>query len=289
MSSEPSFADLAIEGIPFPLFPPFFFEEIPIPIDIFDTLICRYLPGRVNGWVEFDREEITPVSIRYTLRQTDLGELGTIKIYKTGNEESAMDVSSSPLITESEESSKQRRKHYTNVIMALFNFLSTDSTWKKYWKKAKEEWENKGNPTLDITSQLLIRIDMMRTELGTKLDEIKQGQSILYKYIDKKSQSTINTILGKIDDGKIDHELLVDATNSVQTILKYIQAKDNSKLEKEVIEALSNINNSMHIEIPLRQKIEFTIPLIPLLIEYKLEIGTGVDLKGLWQKLLMKK
>ena len=137
MSNETTFADLAVDGIPFPLFPPFALEEIPVPIDILDTLISRYLPGRVRGWVDFQREEITPVSIRYELSQSQLGKLGIIELFKTGDEESSLSVSTPPLSFDTNELKQRRREHNKQVIEVLFGLLSTDTTWQKYWKKAR--------------------------------------------------------------------------------------------------------------------------------------------------------
>lgn len=166
MTKEPTLAGIAAAGMPLPLTPPFILERIPIPLDILDALVERYLPGLAPGWVEFDREEITGGSVLYRMRQENLGDLGTIKLLKTGLQESAMEVRRPPLpsprdLTQEERDklaaisdpgererllsimirlirdernarARNRQKHQADVIKALFNRLARDWTWQKY-------------------------------------------------------------------------------------------------------------------------------------------------------------
>jgi len=167
MTREPTLAEIAAAGIALPLTPPFILEGIPLPLDILDALVERYLPGFAPGWVGFGREEITGGSVLYRMRQEDLGDLGTIKLLKTGPQESAMDVKRPPhplprALTQEEQDklaaisdpkerecllsimvrltwderdarARHRREHQANVIKCLFNQLARDRTWQKHW------------------------------------------------------------------------------------------------------------------------------------------------------------
>jgi hypothetical protein len=162
MTEEPTFADLASDGIPFHFIPPFGLSGIPIPLDIFDALVNRYLSGPVRNWVDFDREEVTLGSVRYDLRQLELGELGTIELFKTGVQESSMFVKSPPfpaivppkadkeerpttdvmrqMWDERDALDRKRKEHQASVIQTLFNFLAKDRAWQKHWREARDRW-----------------------------------------------------------------------------------------------------------------------------------------------------
>lgn len=161
MTEEPTFADLASDGIPFHLIPPFELSGIPIPLDIFDTLVNRYLPGLVHGWVDFNREEVTSGTVCYELRQSELGELGTIELFKTGVQELSMLVKSPPLPSvvppkadkedrpvtdvrqmwdERDALDRKRKDHQAQVIQTLFNRLAKDRAWQKHWREARDRW-----------------------------------------------------------------------------------------------------------------------------------------------------
>jgi len=103
--------------------PPFTVEALPLSLDTLDALIERYLPGEVSGWVDFEREEVTKGSVTYRMSQAQLGELGVIKIYKSGERWTAMGVSGVPPL------SCARREHQERVIQALFNRLARDPAW----------------------------------------------------------------------------------------------------------------------------------------------------------------
>jgi hypothetical protein len=167
MDREPNLIDLVVRGIPLPLAPPFGLEKIPLPLDILDSLVSRYLPGLAIGWVEFEREEVTPARIRYHMSQFELGQLGKIELFKTGDEESEMMVDLPPLssliadekllkisgLKTVNDLRNKRAEHQIKVIQTMFNLLAKDNTWKRYWENAKEKWkaEEKQNGDQTVT------------------------------------------------------------------------------------------------------------------------------------------
>lgn len=286
MSDESTFADLAAHGIPFPLTSSFELVEIPIPIDVFDALISRYLPGRIRGWVDFDREEETPVRIKYKLHQSELGEIGTIELFKTGNNESAMFASLPPLSSGSDDLRRRRKEHNSRVIQALFSLLAQDSTWQKYWKKAKENWRKEKDPNEDITMKLLNRLDSIHIDLGEKINDLKLGQAAIYKHIDHKTQLTLQDILEAIRLGRIEQGYLQRTLDAVRRVLKHQQNVGSSIDERELKESLDKIYQSINSDLNFHQGVELTIPIIPLLLQYKVDVGAGVDLASVWAELV---
>jgi hypothetical protein len=66
------------------------------PFDILDAAVFEYLPGFGGGWVDFEREEATHGSVVYRLSQDQLGDLGTIKLRKLGDDLSELSVDGPP-------------------------------------------------------------------------------------------------------------------------------------------------------------------------------------------------
>lgn len=59
--------------------------ELDIAIDVIDAAIDRCLSNTYNGFVDFERIELTRATILYSLSQYQLGNLGIIRLDKLGN------------------------------------------------------------------------------------------------------------------------------------------------------------------------------------------------------------
>lgn len=219
MNSEYPLADYVVKGIPLRFIPPFSLGKIPIPIDVLDALISRYITGYTPGWADYDREEITPVRIKYHLRQDQLGKIGTIEIYKTGNQESEMMVNSpSYPLGEQElikkhgrkELKKKKRNHQIKVIDVLFHRLSKDESWIGYWEKGIEKWEQESqNDEIRIHIDDIDSFDKVR---NVQYDEIKDfldnGRIELEEdFIQKCIEEILDVPLHKKDWGGEENDL----------------------------------------------------------------------------------
>lgn len=60
--------------------------EVDIAFDVMDAAIHRCLSNTINGFVEFDRTELTRATIVYIFSQYQLGNLGKIRLDKLGND-----------------------------------------------------------------------------------------------------------------------------------------------------------------------------------------------------------
>ena len=67
-------------------------EEIPIALGVLDALVERYLSEFARVWVDFDRERTTLGSVTYGLHYEELGDLGTITLYSSGEQKSTMKI-----------------------------------------------------------------------------------------------------------------------------------------------------------------------------------------------------
>lgn len=297
MTEEPTFADLASDGIPFHLIPPFELCGIPIPLDILDTLVNRYLPGLVRGWVDFNREEVTPGSVCYELRQSELGELGAIELFKTGTQESSMFVKSPPLPStrlwdERDALDRKRREHQARVIQTLFNLLARDRAWQKHWREARARWAKQRelkHLEMDTTPDSVIRrIEEMQLDLGGKLDDLKQGQVAIYQRINGEDRVLLNSILQAIHQGRIEQGQLHSVLDAIRRTLMSIQEVGLPVDDEALKRSLEDIHQAVNSDISFRHKLELSLPVIPALLKYKAELGAGVDIdiRSVWEALV---
>ena len=174
--SRLTFAEAAGIGTPFPPRFPFDLDEIPIAVDVLDSLVAIYLQSSCTKRQCVERNEPTGVSVVYTMQQEGLGIIGAIWIVKTDDRQSRMAVGKPsyphdypPLemgmeTLDSPADSKERlqaafiqnRKkrsdlysrrwaHFEGVVARLFYHLAQDPTWQKHWKLAAA---TKHDPTL---------------------------------------------------------------------------------------------------------------------------------------------
>lgn len=146
--------------------------ELPLPFDILDALVMECLPGYAPGWVEFTREQITPATVVYSLRQDQLGDLGQITLRKVSKRSSEMSIVrprrptsrdrtpeeleaiaairereerlrahaalSKKIWAESDERHGRQEEHQQKVIQAMFSRFEYDLAWKSAMEERLE-------------------------------------------------------------------------------------------------------------------------------------------------------
>jgi len=108
--------------------------------------------------------------------------------------------------------------------------------------------------------------------------ELKQGQSILKNIQEKLSQVSEAVHGGHIEQGEMNRTL-----DAIRRALRYMQKQD-TVLSKEDAEQVTKAKEIVDSKIDLKQKVELTIPILPLFLNYKAELGVAnnVDLGNLF-------
>ncbi|MBD3305483.1 hypothetical protein GF348_03845 [candidate division KSB3 bacterium] len=142
--------------------------------------------------------------------------------------------------------------------------------------------ERQRDPTL-----LEIRncIDEMHLDFTRRIDDLKQGQSAIYHRIGRESQLTLNSILKEIQQGRVEQGQLQRTVNSIRLALKRVQNQGLPVDHKELEKALDDIYRAINSNLTFQQKVELSIPIIPLLLDYKIELGAGIELDSVWEEL----
>jgi hypothetical protein len=86
--------------------------------------------------------------------------------------------------------------------------------------------------------------------------------------------------LGRVEQDRLRH--MVDATARGMKYLLNHGIKINDPM---VAKSLTSIQESAENNLSLEQQLELTLPLIPFLLEYKVNVGSGVDLREMWEEL----
>ena len=64
-----------------------------------------------------------------------------------------------------------------------------------------------------------------------------------------------------------------------------LRSIDPSIQRNRLLTLLIGITNSLKNDLTFAQKVELTLPVIPFLLEYKIELGAGIDLQTFWEEL----
>ncbi len=152
--------------------------EVPLSFDILDALVMECLPGYAPGMVEFTREQITPATVIFWLRQDELGDLGQMRLRKVSKRSSEMSIVRPPrppsrdptpeelkavaampgreerlrehaalakkIRVETDERHRRQKEHLQRVIRAMFSRFELDLAWKK----AMKGWARRRGPTV---------------------------------------------------------------------------------------------------------------------------------------------
>jgi len=137
----------------------------------------------------------------------------------------------------------------------------------------------------EVLMDIQQRLDKLQSDFEEKIEELKKGQAKIYHNISISSRFILKVLYKEIHEGRIEQGQLHRTIDAIRRALKHIQ-KAGLPIDNELRKTLDNIYLAINSDMTLNQKVELTLPIIPFLIEYKTEIGTGVDLSTAWEELL---
>jgi hypothetical protein len=132
---------------------------------------------------------------------------------------------------------------------------------------------------------VMTRIDAMHLDLGNQVGDLKRGQIAIYRHISSQNQAAVEQIIGAVNQGRIEQGEVARALESIRRVLKYAQESD-AVADQELKHTLAEIYQSVNSNLGFQQQFELSLPVIPFLLDYKVNLGAGVDLGAMWQELL---
>lgn len=147
---------------------------------------------------------------------------------------------------------------------------------------------NSGPPIDAISGKL----DRLNAQLETLRDEQQASErrmlSAIFERLDAQSELTVKTVLAAAEAKRISAEESQQLVLAVEQHLDEIAAKGGAgaaiPVAGEVAAAIKDPS------LDANHKLKVSIPIVPLLLSYEAEIGlgSGVNLKNLWDKLVAK-
>jgi len=139
-------------------------------------------------------------------------------------------------------------------------------------------------------TDVMRRLDEVYLGLGERLDnlaaDLKRALAIIYQRISPESRDTLEKILVAIQQQRFVQTELQSTLNAVRRTLKHIQVAGLPIADHEIQQTLADIYQAVNSNQDFQQQLELSIPIIPLLLEYKIGLDAGVDLGAVWKELI---
>ena len=126
------------------------------------------------------------------------------------------------------------------------------------------------------------------------IDDLKRGQAAIYHRLNQSQRQTVDQVLAgiramRLDDAEAAREMraMLDA---IRRGLIQLQSRELPGLSAEVRRALDEVTEVLKAGADARTGLELTVPLIPLLLDYKInvDLGGGLDVRQWWENLLAR-
>jgi hypothetical protein len=121
---------------------------------------------------------------------------------------------------------------------------------------------------------------------------LRQGQAAIYRRLDDAQCRTVEKVLAglrgaQLEDADSARELRA-MVDGIRRALIHVQSRQLPEMDDELRRALDEVTEVVRADADLRTGLELAIPLVPLLLSYKLnlDLGGGLDLRQLWENLV---
>jgi len=137
-----------------------------------------------------------------------------------------------------------------------------------------------------LIEQVTARLDALSAQLGQGVADLKRGQTALYRQVDQAYRDDLARILIAIQQGRMEQgemQATLDALRRAMRVLVEQGLPTDAGLQSAIADLTETVESSLRLE----RKLELSLPLIPLFLDYKIELGVDseIDLHALWDEL----
>ena len=132
------------------------------------------------------------------------------------------------------------------------------------------------------------RIDDMHRDLGNKIEVLTRQQAIIYSQLTIENRAAVNAISELLQRQAIAQGQMNSTVDAIRRALKFIANKSLPQVGDDIKRSLDDTYASMNRTTDLQQQLEIALPVIPLLMQYKITLGAGVYLEAVWKELLLR-
>jgi hypothetical protein len=121
------------------------------------------------------------------------------------------------------------------------------------------------------------RLVEIKRSLEAGFADVKRGQAVLYKHVDQASRESLEQIRESIRLGRVEQGEMALAIDAIRRALQLMRAVE-TQVSKDVCELLDVARTAVESELGLQQKLEVTLPILPLFLSYSVELAAGSEL-----------
>lgn len=131
----------------------------------------------------------------------------------------------------------------------------------------------------DINAQLL----NLKATLEAGVAEIKKGQAEISSLV-RENEKYLSQIREAVQQGRIEQGEIARYMDAIRRVVQYIIARGDSEFSPEVLDRAAKAEATLNGGLSLQQKLELTIPILPMFLNYKVELGAGTTIHAEAQK-----
>ena len=115
------------------------------------------------------------------------------------------------------------------------------------------------------------------------------GQEAIGHFLSETRNQELQSIIQLLHDGSIQQEDMKNALDIIRQAVAFLQASQD-KISSEIENSLRGASLALDSDLNLQGKLELTLPIIPLLLDYKVEVAAAniIDLNKMWEDLKRK-
>ena len=138
----------------------------------------------------------------------------------------------------------------------------------------------------ELIAQVTARMDALSAQLGQGVDDLKRGQAALYRQVDQAYRDDLARVLAAVQQGRMEQGEMQATLDALRRALRAV-ATQGPPVDAELRAAVADLTEAVESSLRLERKLELSLPLIPLFLDYKIELAVDsqIDLHALWDEL----
>lgn len=120
------------------------------------------------------------------------------------------------------------------------------------------------------------RLDEIENTMQSGFSDLKRGQTAIYQRIDGAYREPLARILNEVRLGRIEQGEMTRTLDAIRRALRFIQLAEVD-LKAELREAITGVASAVESNLSLQHKLELSLPIIPLFLDYKVELAAGSE------------
>ncbi len=160
--------------------------------------------------------------------------------------------------------------------------------------RADQQDAQPAEPSAGVSDAKLDRLLTGQDELKRGQADLKRGQTAIYQRLTQAQRETVDEVLAgvramRIDDAQTLNEMR-GMLDGLRRALIDLRARELPQMSASLRQSIDEVTEVLKADADVNTGLELTIPLIPLLLDYKfdLDLGGGLDLRQWWENLWRK-